>query len=128
LLRAFLLLGRSSGLIVYPIQVPIFEFRCQDCQNKFSTLVGMVAGAGDANCPKCGSSKTDKLVSRVAKFRTEEGRIDEIADRLEGMDEPESGSEMRSILRELGKAADDDVSEDMEDLFEADMEGRLEDE
>jgi hypothetical protein len=88
----------------------------------------MVAGADDTKCPKCGSSETGKLVSRVAKFRVEDDRIDEMADRLEMIDEPESGSEMRSILRELGKASDDDMSDDMEEMFEADMEGRLEDE
>jgi putative FmdB family regulatory protein len=105
--------------------VPIFEFRCQACNHKFATLVGMVAENSDTSCPKCKSSITSKLVSRVAKFRTEEGRIDEMADRLETMDEPEAGSQMRDLLRELGKASDDDVSDEMEDMFEADMEGRL---
>ncbi len=83
----------------------------------------MVAGADTTACPHCNSADTEKLVSRVAKFRSEDARIDEMADRLDMMDEPESGSELRSIVRELGKAADDDASEELEAMFESDMEG-----
>ena len=38
------------------------------------------------------------------------------------------GREMRDMVREMGKATDEDMSDEMEDMFEADMEGRLEDE
>lgn len=83
----------------------------------------MVSEPDETACPSCGSQNTAKLVSRVAKFRSEERRIDEIADRLESIDEPETGAELRGIVRELGKASDDDVSEDLEAMFESDMEG-----
>ena len=108
--------------------MPIFEFRCETCGKKFSTLIGMVAGATDSHCPHCQSEKTQKLVSRFQRYRSEDDRIDAMADRLEFMNEPESGAEMREILKELGKATDDDNSEEMEELFEADMEGKIEDE
>ena len=107
--------------------MPIYEFRCQTCAHKFSLLIGMVAGETAHACPKCSSSKVDKLVSRFQRYRNEDDRIDAMADRLESMDEPESGSEMREILKELGRATDDDNSAEMEEIFEADMEGKLED-
>ena len=88
----------------------------------------MVAGADDTACPHCHSAKTDKLVSKFARYRNEDDRVDAIADRLEFMDEPKSGAELREMVRELGKATDDDVSDEMEEMFEADMEGKLEDE
>jgi phage shock protein A len=87
----------------------------------------MVAGADDTACPHCQSQNTAKLVSKFARFRNEDDRIDEIADRLELMNEPETGSDLREIVRELGKAGDDDVSEELEQMFEADMEGTGED-
>ena len=83
----------------------------------------MVSGADDTACPNCQSQNTSKLVSKFARYRNEDDRIDAIADRLEFMNEPESGSDMREIVRELGKATDDDVSSDLEEMFEADMEG-----
>jgi putative FmdB family regulatory protein len=103
--------------------VPVFEYRCKACKKKFQALVGMVAAPDDENCPHCGSRDTSKLVSRFARVRNEDDRIDEIADRLEGMGEPDSPSEMRQIMREMGKALDEDVSDEMEELFEEDMAG-----
>jgi len=83
----------------------------------------MVAEPDDEKCPNCGSTDTTKLVSRFARLRTEDDRVDEIAERMEGMAEPETSSEMREMMREMGKAMDEDVSDEMEELFEAEMTG-----
>ncbi len=108
--------------------MPVFEFRCQNCGSKFSVLIGMTAEQSEDACPQCGSKRTEKLVSRFARFRNEDGRIDEMADQLEALGEPESPSQMRQIMREMGKAMDDDMGDEMEELFESDMAGDLEDE
>jgi putative FmdB family regulatory protein len=108
--------------------MPIFEFRCQGCQTKFQTLVGMVESANSVQCPKCGSHEAQKLVSRFVKGRTEDDRVDEIADQLEVAGEPDSATEMRAMMREMGKAMDDDMSDEMEEMFESDMEGGDDDE
>lgn len=88
----------------------------------------MTAEPDDSRCPKCGSLETSKLVSRFARYRSEDDRIDALADRLESMGEPDSPHEMRQVMREMGKAMDEDVSDEMEELFEADMAGELDDE
>ena len=87
----------------------------------------MVAEPDDEKCPNCGSRNTEKLVSRFARYRGEDDRIDEIADRLEIMGEPDSPAEMRNMMREMGKAMDEDSSDEMEELFEADMAGEISD-
>jgi putative FmdB family regulatory protein len=102
--------------------MPVFEFRCLTCHFKFSTLVGMTQDASSAvECPNCGGAQTQKLVSRFQRGRSEDDRLDEMADRLELYGDPDSPSEMRRMVKELGKATDDDVSADMESLFESDM-------
>ncbi len=83
----------------------------------------MVAEPDEDKCPHCGSPDTDKLVSRFARVRSEDDRMDHLADRLETMSEPESPSEMRGMMREMGKAMDEDTSDEMEELFEAEMSG-----
>lgn len=108
--------------------MPVYEYRCQSCHKKYSVLVGMVADPGDDKCPHCGASQATKLVSRFARYRTEDDRIDELADQLETMGEPDSPSEMRSMMKEMGKAMDEDTSDEMEEMFEADMAGELDDE
>ena len=104
--------------------MPVFEFRCGDCGVKFSALVGMTAERDDLSCPKCSSKNASRLVSRFARLRTEDDRIDEIADGLEGMGDPDSPAQMRRMVREMGKAMDDDVSDDIEEMLEADLEGQ----
>lgn len=87
----------------------------------------MTADSGSIVCPACGSDEADKLVSRFIKGKTEDARVDELADRLEQYGEPENASSMREMVREMGKAMDEDLADDMEEMFEADMEGKLED-
>ena len=81
----------------------------------------MTAEPDDEKCSHCGSTNVSKLVSRFARYRNEDDRIDALADRLETMGDPDSPAEMRSMMREMGKAMDDDVSDEMEELFEQDM-------
>jgi hypothetical protein len=81
----------------------------------------MTADAGKPVCPHCGSAQAQKLVSRFSRGRTEDDRIDEMADRLEAMGEPESPSQMREMVREMGRALDEDGADDLEEIFEADM-------
>jgi len=108
--------------------MPLLEFRCLSCGKKFTDLVGVTADHAPRNCPHCGSNKKTKLVSKFAKFRAEDARIDEIADQLEGSADGESPNEMRQIVREMGKAMDEDLSDEMEAMFESDMEGKSDEE
>lgn len=108
--------------------MPLFEFRCESCGHKFSDLVGMTADSAPSPCPKCGSAQAKKLVSRFVRGRSEDARIDEMADRMELMGEPESPSEVRKMVREMGKALDDDAADEMEEMFESDAAGGFDDE
>jgi putative FmdB family regulatory protein len=102
--------------------MPVFEFRCATCERRFQTLVGVVAGGEDTACPHCGSRDTTKLVSRFARYRGEDDRLDEFADRLEITGEPDSSAESRRLIREMGKAMDEDASDELEQMFEEDIE------
>lgn len=87
----------------------------------------MTAEPDDETCPHCKATGAQRLVSRFAKYRNEDARIDEVADRLEMMGEPESPSQMREAMKEIGRAMDEDVSAEMEEMFEADIAGDGED-
>jgi len=41
--------------------MPIYEYRCSDCENKFEELVSRLEAA--VSCPKCGSDNTSRLIS-----------------------------------------------------------------
>jgi putative FmdB family regulatory protein len=44
--------------------VPIYEFECEECGERFEELVA--AGAESAVCPACGARETRRLLSPVS--------------------------------------------------------------
>jgi len=102
--------------------MPIYEFRCQACGKKCELLLGATADFSLEICPHCGKAELSKLVSRFRKGRSEDDRIDHIADHLETMGEPGSAAEMREMVKEIGRATDDDMSDDLEEMLESDLE------
>ena len=53
--------------------MPIFDFRCKECGYNFELLV---LGPTAYECPQCGSSDVDKLVSLTAPRGKTAGIID----------------------------------------------------
>ncbi|MCC6403652.1 MAG: hypothetical protein IT207_06540 [Fimbriimonadaceae bacterium] len=102
--------------------MPVFEYRCEDCGRRCSLLIGMVMEPDDEACPHCGSPKVARLVSRFRRGRTEDDRLDELAARFETMEDPGTSTKTRAALREVGKAMDEDFADEMEEIYEADME------
>ncbi len=49
--------------------MPIYEYRCADCQRKVSVFFRSFATVGDPACPRCGGSKLERLFSRVVMRR-----------------------------------------------------------
>lgn len=102
--------------------MPVYEYRCEACGRKFSALVGMTAEPDNEACPHCGSPNARRLVSRFARYRNEDDRMEEVADRLDSIGDPDSPSAMRAFAREIGKAMDEDVADEMEEMLESDFE------
>jgi putative FmdB family regulatory protein len=44
--------------------VPIYEFECEECGERFEELMGAEAGA--PACPACGAARTRRLISPVS--------------------------------------------------------------
>jgi putative FmdB family regulatory protein len=105
--------------------MPIFEFVCAACGSgkKFSVLVGVVAEAPRPRCPACGGENLTRAVSRFARTRSGEARIDALTESMDGLDQSDSAS-MRSTLRELvSEAGEDELSRDeVNELVEESLE------
>ncbi len=90
--------------------MPIYEYRCADCKRKVSVFFRSISAVDhrQARCPVCGGANLTRLVSRVRLVRSEESRLDSLADEsaLVGLDEndPRSlGRWMRKMSREVGE-------------------------
>lgn len=61
--------------------MPLYEYRCEKCQRRFSLLVGMTAKKQKRACPDCGSRQLSKLISRIAPIvRGEDSDTDDFDD------------------------------------------------
>jgi len=43
--------------------MPIYEYRCKECGEKFEKLVRLSTSTSEIECPNCDEQKVEKLVS-----------------------------------------------------------------
>ena len=101
--------------------MPIYEYRCGACKRKVTVLTLRASEAVDPVCDRCGSRDLARLMSRFAMVRSEDSRLDDLADpsSLSGLDEndPKSMARwMRKMGKELGEDAGDDFDEMVDEL------------
>ncbi len=53
--------------------MPIYEFICRDCGNKFEELVRLEEET--INCPKCSSKNSQKILSLISSKGTVGGKL-----------------------------------------------------
>lgn len=44
--------------------MPIYEYVCSECGERFEKFVRSMSAQSEASCPKCGSANTRKVISR----------------------------------------------------------------
>ena len=69
--------------------MPIYEFRCNACRKKTTALVLVRARVGEVRCAACGSAELERLWSRFATVKSEDARLDALAESADmgGFDE-----------------------------------------
>ena len=99
--------------------MPIYEYRCTDCQRKVSVLTLRVSESVDPVCDRCGSRKLTRLMSRFALVRSEDSRLDDLSDpsSLSGLDESDPKS-MARWMRKMGKELGEDAGEDFDQMVD----------
>jgi len=97
--------------------MPIYEYRCGSCRRRVNILWRTFeeAETGTARCPRCGGEQLTRLMSRVRVIRSEESRLDDLADPASFGDLDEN--DPRSIARWMRKMGDE-VGEELGPEFE----------
>ncbi len=106
--------------------MPIYEYYCVDCQQRLNLFYRTVTAAVETEpvCPHCGGENLRRLVSRVAVLRSEEARLDALADpsMFSGLDEEDPramGRMMRQMSNEMGEEMDDPEFNEVIDRLES---------
>src|SRR5688572_19725657 len=60
--------------------MPIYEYRCNSCGRRVQLFFRSFSAIAEPRCPQCQSTDLGRLVSRVAVVRSEDSRLDDLAD------------------------------------------------
>jgi len=106
--------------------MPIYEYLCQECGRVSSFIVLNIRDPYHPQCKRCRSEKMTKLISRVARVRSEESRLESLADpsKLAGLDENDPAA-MARWMKKMGKEMGEDMGEDLDAMVDQAMEEEM---
>lgn len=98
--------------------MPIYEFYCPKCRKKMSFLVMSPASFKPA-CKYCKGEEVEQLFSRFAMPKSEERRLESLADpaSFAGLDENDPASVARWV-KKMGKEMGEDLGGDIDEIAE----------
>ena len=108
--------------------MPIYDYRCLACRKRASLYYQTFSAAASATpvCPACGSAELQRLVSRVAVLKSEESRLDDLADpsSFGDLDENDPKSVAR-WARRMGQEMGEDLGDEFDEMVDQMEAGEL---
>jgi putative FmdB family regulatory protein len=103
--------------------MPTYEYRCLDCRRRVSIYQSYEDyGRAPISCPKCGSTRLQRLISRVRFARSEESRLDSLAEPSGWGDvDEEDPRSLARMMRKMGSELGEEVPPEFDEVV-----GRLE--
>jgi putative FmdB family regulatory protein len=96
--------------------MPTYDYRCLDCRKRSAVWQSYADyGTAPVTCPHCGGTHMKRLISRVRVLRSEDSRLDSLADPSGWGDIDES--DPRSMARAMRRMGDE-MGEDMPEEFD----------
>ena len=100
--------------------MPIYEYRCADCGKRSTILVLSLSNPTSPACKFCQSVRLERIMSRFAAPKSEEARLESLADPSSFGDVDENDPQsmarfMKKMGREMGEDAGDDLDEAIEE-------------
>jgi len=100
--------------------MPTYEYRCSNCGRRVSIFQTFKEyGEEPVHCPKCGGENLTRLISRVRVLRSEESRLDSIADpsAWNGFDENDPQA-MARMMRKMGNEMGEEMPPEFDEVVD----------
>jgi putative FmdB family regulatory protein len=98
--------------------MPTYEYRCLNCKRRFSLFFTFADyGKKPVTCPHCSSNRVERRIGRIRMARSEESRLESMADpsSLSGLeDDPRS---LGRMMREMGKEAGEEMGPEFDEVI-----------
>ena len=103
--------------------MPIYEYQCNECGKISEFLLIKTDQTFIPQCKRCKSKKMTRVLSRVRVIRSEESRMESLADpsKWGGLDENDPKS-MANWMKRMGKEMGEDMGEDVDQMVDEAME------
>ena len=102
--------------------MPNYEFRCLNCRRRFEIFMSYSEyGSRQIACPHCKSENVQRKIGRIRVARSEESRLENMADpsSMAGLeDDPKA---LGRMMREMSREAGEDMGPEFDEVI-----GRLE--
>lgn len=96
--------------------MPTYDYRCLDCRKRLSLYQSYSEyGTVPVVCPHCGGTQVKRLINRVRVLRSEDSRLDSLADPDDWGDIDEN--DPRSVARAMRRMGDE-MGEELPDEFD----------
>jgi len=102
--------------------MPIYEYQCDACRKRTTLFIRSISNPEPARCQHCGSDRLTRLMSRIATPKSEEARLESLADpsSLGDLDESDPKSMARFMKKMAGETGEDFDEGMLEELDQAD--------
>jgi putative FmdB family regulatory protein len=99
--------------------MPIYEYRCLGCGKRSSLLVLSLSSGTQPACKHCQSTKVERLMSRFAAPKSEDARLESLADpsHFGNVDENDPQS-MARFMKKMGKEMGEDFGDEFDEAVE----------
>jgi putative FmdB family regulatory protein len=100
--------------------MPIYEYRCGDCQQRVSVFQSYADyGKKKVACPNCGSKNLARLISRVRIAKSEDTRLEEMSDpaNFGDLDENDPKS-MAKFMKKMGSEMGEDLGPEFNEVVD----------
>jgi putative FmdB family regulatory protein len=100
-------------------QMPFYTYVCQDCRRKFDVfLTYSEYGQKAVACKFCQSQNVKRAINRVRMLRSDENRMESMADpaSLEGLDEDPRA--LGKMMREMSKQVGEEMPPEFDDVVD----------
>jgi len=103
--------------------MPIYEYRCENCGKISEFLLIKTDENFIPQCKRCKSKKMSRVLSKVRVIRSEESRMESLADPSKWGDLDEKDPKtMAKWMKKMGKELGEDMGEDADQMVEEAME------
>jgi len=99
--------------------MPLYDYICLNCQKRFELFLSYADYGNKAvDCPHCQSENVRRRPPRVRVAKSEESRLESLADpsALEGMEEDPRA--LGQMMRKMGREAGEDLPPEFNDVVD----------